>query len=116
VLYGSADLLNSLIKHDLVDEYRIMVFPVVLGSGKRLFRDAAGSGGSRRGPVNDRTTTSNDPVACERNTQVVFQIGQRRRSEDPALLPCQGGGRGFESRRPLQVRDVLWLLAEIRDV
>jgi dihydrofolate reductase len=34
VLYGSADLLNSLIKHDLVDEYRIMVFPVVLGSGK----------------------------------------------------------------------------------
>jgi hypothetical protein len=37
---GSADLLNSLIKHDLIDEYRIMVVPVVLGSGKRLFRDA----------------------------------------------------------------------------
>jgi class 3 adenylate cyclase/dihydrofolate reductase len=41
VLYGSADLLNSLIKHDLVDEYRLMVFPVLLGSGKRLFRDAS---------------------------------------------------------------------------
>jgi class 3 adenylate cyclase/dihydrofolate reductase len=41
MLYGSADLLNSLIPHDLVDEYRIMVFPVLLGSGKRLFRDAS---------------------------------------------------------------------------
>jgi class 3 adenylate cyclase/dihydrofolate reductase len=40
VLYGSAELFNSLAKHGLIDEYRIMVFPVVLGSGKRLFRDA----------------------------------------------------------------------------
>ena len=40
MLYGSADLLNFLLKHDLIDEYRIMVFPVVLGSGKRLFHHA----------------------------------------------------------------------------
>ncbi|MEX2459447.1 MAG: dihydrofolate reductase family protein [Actinomycetota bacterium] len=39
-LYGSAELFNELLKHDLIDEFRIMVFPVVLGSGKRLFRDA----------------------------------------------------------------------------
>ena len=40
LLLGSADLLNSLITHDVIDEYRFMVFPVVLGSGKRLFRAA----------------------------------------------------------------------------
>lgn len=38
VVYGSADLVNSLIPLDLIDEFRLMVFPVILGSGKRLFR------------------------------------------------------------------------------
>jgi dihydrofolate reductase len=36
---GSASLVQLLAEHGLVDEYRLMVFPIVLGSGKRLFGD-----------------------------------------------------------------------------
>ncbi|MCI0347204.1 MAG: dihydrofolate reductase family protein, partial [Chloroflexi bacterium] len=39
ILYGSADLVNALLAHDLFDEYRLQVYPIVLGSGKHLFAD-----------------------------------------------------------------------------
>ncbi len=37
LIFGSADLVNALMRYGLIDEYRLMVFPIVVGSGKRLF-------------------------------------------------------------------------------
>ncbi len=36
-LYGSSNLVQSLMEHDLVDEYWLKIFPITLGQGKRLF-------------------------------------------------------------------------------
>jgi dihydrofolate reductase len=39
IVAGSATLVQALIENDLVDEYRLMIFPVLIGTGKRVFAD-----------------------------------------------------------------------------
>jgi dihydrofolate reductase len=38
-VWGSSELLQTLIRHDLVDTFWLMIYPLTLGSGKRLFAD-----------------------------------------------------------------------------
>jgi dihydrofolate reductase len=39
LVYGSATLVHTLIQYDLVDRYRLLIYPVVVGKGKRLFKN-----------------------------------------------------------------------------
>lgn len=55
-VHGSSRLIQTLLRHDLVDEFRLWVFPVVLGYGKRLFGDGTTPGGLEMVDVKTSTT------------------------------------------------------------
>jgi len=58
---GSASLAAQLIEHDLVDEYRVMLEPILLGSGKRVFPD---DGRARALELVSATTTGTGVLIC----------------------------------------------------
>jgi dihydrofolate reductase len=66
LIFGSGDLVNTLMRHGLIDEYRIMVFPVIVGSGKRLFEDGSKTTALRL--VNTKTFGSGVVVLTYRPT------------------------------------------------
>jgi dihydrofolate reductase len=60
-VYGSGDLVQTLLRNDLVDEFHLMIFPVVLGKGKRLFADGAMPAGLKA--ANIRTSANGVVIA-----------------------------------------------------
>jgi dihydrofolate reductase len=55
-VHGSGNLIQTLLKHDLVDEFRVWIFPVVVGKGKRLFAEGAMPGGLKLTETQTSTT------------------------------------------------------------
>ena len=58
---GSASLASQLVNHDLVDEYRLMIEPILLGGGKRLFPD---DGQARRLELVSASTSGTGVLIC----------------------------------------------------
>jgi dihydrofolate reductase len=64
LIYGSSALVNTLMPYGLIDEYRLVIYPLVLGTGKRFFND----GNEKTTLALKRTETSRTGVAmlvCE---------------------------------------------------
>ena len=55
-VHGSGDLLQTLLKHNLIDTFRIWHFPVVIGAGKRLFGEGTMPASFRLGDTQQTTT------------------------------------------------------------
>ncbi|MBV1896500.1 MAG: dihydrofolate reductase family protein [Rhodobacteraceae bacterium] len=82
-VHGSIELIQTLLAHDLVDEFRLLTFPVVLGAGRRLF-------GDKTVPTNLKHVRSK---TSERG--VVMSIYRRQNS---ATLGVMGRGSDYTAR------------------
>jgi len=68
-VHGSGNLIQTLLKHDLIDEFRLKIFPITLGTGKRLFGEGTIPAGLKL--VDSRTSTTGVIVATYRRAGVV---------------------------------------------
>jgi dihydrofolate reductase len=70
-VHGSWDLIQTLLHHDLVDEFRLMTFPVLVGTGKRLFADGTVPAGLKL--VSSTTSTTGVVIATyERSGDIAY--------------------------------------------
>jgi len=88
-VHGSGELAQTLIEHDLIDEYRLLTFPVHLGSGKKLFRDGAKAAALR---LTGTTTTSTGVVIATYEPAGPARYGSYALDEtDPEILSHHQG-------------------------
>jgi dihydrofolate reductase len=79
LIYGSGELVKTLMQHNLIDIYRVMLYPLVLAGGKRFFRD--------RG---ERTTLTLTGAKATSTGVVVLTYEPAGRNADE---PAAGGGK-----------------------
>ena len=72
-VWGSGNLIQTLIKHDLVDSFWLMIYPITLGSGKRLFAEGTIPAAFK---VTESKVTSNGVIVVNYERESVITIGK----------------------------------------
>jgi dihydrofolate reductase len=83
-VHGSGNLLQTLLKHDLVDTLRIWVFPLLLGTGKRLFGEGLNPGGFRL--VDTQINTKGAVLHVYERAAGELQYGLFEAGSEPVVL------------------------------
>ncbi len=89
-VHGSSNLIQTLLKNDLVDELKLKIFPITLGSGKRLFADGTIPAGFDL--IDCRASPSGVVVATYRRSGTVMR-GSFAEPPADTKQPAQGGQR-----------------------
>ena len=98
-VHGSWRLIQGLLAHDLVDEFRLVIFPVVLGTGKRLFGEGAIGAGLELA-ASKISTTGVIIASCRRAARCAgsFALEEAARAlEAPAMTACLRGDPGHRA-------------------
>ncbi|OLE91814.1 MAG: riboflavin biosynthesis protein RibD [Crenarchaeota archaeon 13_1_20CM_2_51_8] len=85
-VHGSSNLIQTLLRHDLVDEFRLKIFPVTIGHGKRLFGDGTVPASFKL--LESKTSTTGVVVATYRRDGEIkigsFDLATQTRESNPA--------------------------------